>query len=412
MDDQFIKPQYDSQCFSNLPHAIQHLLSGVGPLSLPDELFDSLPKRYRTIILFLIDSLGWQFIESRREKDSLLRRIAQDGVVSRSTCQFPSTTSPHVTTIHTGLSVGQSGIYEWQYYEPLLDAIIAPLRHSYAGEAAHDSLPNYAKPEEMYPVRTLYPRLRDHGVESFVFHHRDYAAFTFWKLMATGAEVCPYRTLPEVLVNMANLVLSRTGKSSYLYFYWDDIDTMCHRYGLGSPQLEAEIDTLLAAVGRLFLEPLLGKAGDALLILTADHGQVEVDPATTVYLNREPQFSGLQRFIRQNRKGKLLVPAGSCRDMFLYIKDESLDDALDFLTRRLEGRAEVYKTRDLIEKGFFGSEPVSPAFLARVGNLVILPYQKESVWWYEKGRFEQKYYGHHGGLTREEIEIPLLLCPL
>jgi hypothetical protein len=43
-----------------------------------------------------------------------------------------------------------------------------------------------------------------------------------------------------------------------------------------------------------------------------------------------------------------------------------------------------------------------------VGNLVVLAYRHESVWWYEKGKFEQHYYGHHGGLTPQEMEIPLL----
>lgn len=43
-----------------------------------------------------------------------------------------------------------------------------------------------------------------------------------------------------------------------------------------------------------------------------------------------------------------------------------------------------------------------------VGDLVILSYKGESVWWYERGRYEQGYYGHHGGLTREEMETVLL----
>jgi hypothetical protein len=46
--------------------------------------------------------------------------------------------------------------------------------------------------------------------------------------------------------------------------------------------------------------------------------------------------------------------------------------------------------------------------LQRVADLVILPYNGETVWWYEKGRYEMLFYGHHGGLTPNELEIPLL----
>ena len=88
---------------------------------------------------------------------------------------------------------------------------------------------------------------------------------------------------------------------------------------------------------------------------------------------------------------------------------KKLTEAQELLSKLLAGRAEVYQTSELIEQGLFGPPPVSSAFLARVGNLVILPHKHESVWWYQKGKFEQPYYGHHGGLTPEEVEIPLLL---
>ena len=140
--------------------------------------------------------------------------------------------------------------------------------------------------------------------------------------------------------------------------------------------------------------------------MTADHGQSEVDPATTIYLNTEPRFAGIERFLKTNRKGQLLVPAGSPRDMFLYIKDDLLEEAHSFLTPRFEGRADVVKTEFLIGNGYFGPD-VSSRLRERVGNLVILPYRYESVWWYEKSKFEQRFYGHHGGLTAEEMEIVL-----
>ena len=65
--------------------------------------------------------------------------------------------------------------------------------------------------------------------------------------------------------------------------------------------------------------------------------------------------------------------------------------------------------RDLIEAGLFGPLPLSQRFLDRVGNLVVLPFAGESVWWYEKDKFEMKKHGAHGGLTPAEVEIPLLL---
>ena len=140
--------------------------------------------------------------------------------------------------------------------------------------------------------------------------------------------------------------------------------------------------------------------------MTADHGQSEVDPQTTVYLNTHPNFKGFGRFIKTNRKGKLIVPAGSARDMFLYINDDMLDEAQSVLAKQLAGRADVVKTEALVADGYFGPG-VSSRFRERVGNLIVLPYRYESVWWYEKDRFEMPYYGHHGGLTPQEMETVL-----
>ena len=97
--------------------------------------------------------------------------------------------------------------------------------------------------------------------------------------------------------------------------------------------------------------------------------------------------------------------------MFLHIKDAYLDQAQAFLQQALAGRAEIYRVQQLIDQGFFGITAPSAAFMSRVGNLVILPYAHETVWWYEAGRFEQKFYGSHGGLSRDEMETLLLALP-
>jgi len=84
------------------------------------------------------------------------------------------------------------------------------------------------------------------------------------------------------------------------------------------------------AMEHIFLKALAGSRKKILFLLTADHGQVKVDPRTTIYLNREPAFTGIEKYMKINRNGELIVPAGSARDFFLYIKPEALDEAQHF----------------------------------------------------------------------------------
>ena len=405
LNDQIVKPQYGARCFSDLPATIQHLLDAGRPSPLAADLLGDLEGEYQTVVLFLIDSFGWRFIDRFRDRyPQLLSRA------TKITSQFPSTTSAHITCIHTGLLVGQSGIYEWMYYEPQLDAIIVPLLHSYSGTKERDTLPADADPAALYPTQTIYHQLQGQGVTSYVFQHLEYTLSTFSGQIFAGARVRPYKTLAEAMVNVGELLKKREGRR-YIYLYYAHVDTVCHKYGPNSPQLDAEIDVVLTITDKLLRQKLAGALGDTLLMITADHGQIEVDPRTTIYINRDPRFAGLERYLRTNGQGQLLAPAGSCRDMFLYVHDELLAEAQAFLSERLQGRADVIQTQELIEEGFFGPPPLSPAFNSRVGNLLILPHRHETVWWYLEG-FEMKYFGHHGGLSAEEMEIPLLLAAL
>jgi hypothetical protein len=203
-------------------------------------------------------------------------------------------------------------------------------------------------------------------------------------------------------------MLEESKPPAYFVLYNDKIDAVGHEYGPNAPQTEAEIMIFLMTMEQIFLKALTGIHKKILFLLTADHGQVETDPQTTIFINQELRFNGFDKFLRLDRQGRPIVPAGSPRDFFLYIQDGLVEDAQAFLLSRLEGKAEVRKVTELMELGYFGPV-ISPIFKARAGDLVILPYRGESVWWYEKNKFEQKFRGHHGGLTKQEMEIPLLM---
>ncbi len=385
----FIKPRYDSGGFASIPARIREACAS---------------GEYDAVVLFLVDGFGWRFFEKFQEMP-FLKRLTTHGKVEKLTSQFPSTTAAHLTTIHSGLPVGQSGVFEWFYYEPLLDRVIAPLLFSYAGDQERDTLKGMVKAARLYPSQTLYQELGRQGTKSHVFGMRDYTPSTYSNAVTKDARPNSFKTLPEALVNLGMTIENSTAPT-YIHFYFDNIDSTCHKYGPAAPQTEGEIEAFLLMMEYFFPRIFNGKK-KVLLLITADHGASEVDPKTTIFLNKDKRFKGIERFLKTNQAGELIVPAGSARDMFLYVKDELLDEAQEFLSRGLNGKAEVVKTKWLMENGYFGPE-ISPKFRVRVGNLVILPHRYESVWWYEKDKFEQRFYGHHGGLTPQEMEIPLI----
>jgi predicted AlkP superfamily pyrophosphatase or phosphodiesterase len=408
----FIKPLYDSYCFCNIPQTIEFLLTGKGQSALPLDVFADLPTRYDKVILFFIDAFGWCFLERYADRYEFLKTLLTQGVISKMTSQFPSTTAAHVTCTHTGLNVGQSGVYEWHYYEPLVDELISPLLFSYATDRfTKDTLKSTGIAADVfYPRQTFYRRLQTQGIASHIFQYEGYTPSTYSEAVFHGATPHAFKTLPQALSQLSELVTAQNPTPSYYFLYFDRIDAVGHQQGPNSKEFEQTVDTFLKTMDSLFYRELRGKVGNTLFMMTADHGQMEVNPRTTYYLNK--QIPTIERYLKTTGKGRPLVPAGSARDMFLYIKEEHMDEAIAILQAHLTGKAEIYRTQDLLAEHFFGLEEPSPTFLGRLGNVVILPYKNETVWWYEEGIFTMHFRGHHGGLAPEEMEIPLLVLPL
>src|SRR4051794_5372056 len=100
--------------FADIPATVERLLAG--------------GERARVGVV-LLDAFGRRFVE-RHASHPFLRRLTVTDIPA----QFPSTTTAHVTTMHTGRPVGEHGLYEWNVYEPRLGEVVTPLLHARAGE--------------------------------------------------------------------------------------------------------------------------------------------------------------------------------------------------------------------------------------------------------------------------------------
>jgi predicted AlkP superfamily pyrophosphatase or phosphodiesterase len=283
--------------------------------------------------------------------------------------QFPATTTAHVTTMHTGLPVGAHGLYEWNVLEPSLGRVVIPLRTAFSegGELADRDVPAL-----LGNVSTFYERL---PVPSWVFQPASFSPSRFDGVATRGAQLRPYSDLTQAVAEAV-----RT--PGYAYVYFDRIDAVGHKHGPSSPAFDHTVRKALDAVEA----GLLG-APDVTVLLTADHGQVDVDPAHTIWLDD----------LVPSLRDLALRPAGSARDVFLHVPPQDLDAVV----ASLKPHVEAVPVADLLREGAFGPQ-VSERLTDRLGTVCVLPPPDRMAWLRTAPDFQQAFRGHHGGRTREE----------
>ena len=300
-----------------------------------------------------------------------------------------------MTTIHSGLPVAQHGLYEWHVYEPTLDRLITPLLFSFAGDGMRGSLFGQIDPDALFPTESIYARLAEAGMASSVVLPEAIAGSAPNLALLRGTQVVPFSTTEGALAAASTALGDGAG---YAHVYLDELDSLMHAVGPDDPLAEAG--------ARLVLDALAGATFPAgtLVLVTADHGMSPVDPVRTVYVNE--LWPELAAHLEMGADGKPLAPAGSCRDLFLHVREGHVDEVCDGLGERLDGVADVVPVDELVAEGIF-AEP-SRRLRERIANVVVLPRRGEAVYWHEPGRFVQQLHGQHGGLSPQEMEIPLL----
>lgn len=386
------RPEQGTRCFDQLPATVEQLLTGLraGP-ALEEPL---LRERFERVAFVYVDALGWTFLE-RHAAHPMVERARSEGLVTQLTAQFPSTTTAQVTTVHSGLTVAEHGLYEWHVYEPAFDRLITPLLFSFAGDGMRGSLVGRIDPDDLFPTESVYARLADAGVASSVVLPSAIADSAPNLALLRGTEVVPFATADDALAQASRALAAGAG---YAHVYLDELDSLMHAVGPDDPLAEA--------CARLLLDALAGATFPAgtLVLVTADHGMSPVDPDRTVYVNE--LWPELAAHLEAGADDKPLAPAGSCRDLFLHARPEQVETVCAELGGRLDGLADVLPVEELVNEGIF-AEP-SQRLRDRLANVVVLPHHGEAVYWHEPGRFVQQLHGQHGGLSPQEMEIPLV----
>lgn len=357
-------PDYDGACTSNVVGTLLDRLDDP-PTWFPDGI-----EGADTVVMLVLDGLGW---EQMLDRWSLLRGLPQMNRAPITTVA-PTTTATALTSISTGLAPGEHGVIG--YRMDMDREVLNVLRWSTPRGDARDSIP----PE------TIQQEVAFGGQRPPVVVRAEFRDSGFTRAHLGGCRHVPYR-MPSTLV--AEILHQVALGEPFVYAYYDGIDKVAHEYGLNH-----FYDAELVFVDRMveYLIQVL-PAGTA-LVITADHGQVDVGDRIVM-----PAPEVLSHVARQS---------GEARFRWLHAYPGAERDLLATAQEHYGDTTWVVSREQTIDECWFGPK-VLPGPLSRLGDVALVPFEpiafEDPA---DTGPFVLK--GRHGSMTTAEVLVPLMVA--
>ncbi|SCF03275.1 Type I phosphodiesterase / nucleotide pyrophosphatase [Micromonospora purpureochromogenes] len=334
----------------------------------------------RRIAVLLVDGLGWYQIPTAAPYAPTLAGLA--ATVGRPlTSGFPSTTPTSLVSFGAGVAPGSHGVLGFTVRVPGTDRVLNHIE--WAGDP---------EPLTWQPVRTQWERARAAGVAVTVVSRPEFAGSGLTLAANRGGDYRGAAGVDALAATMLAALAAGPGPT-LVSGYHPDLDRHGHLTGVDSAPWRiaaAEVDALLARL-------VDGLPPDAALLVTADHGQLDVPAAHRFDLDTDSRLrAGVQ------------VVAGEPRVRYLHVEPGAVDDVVAAWSAVLGPAARVETRDEAVAAGRFG--PVPEEHLRRVGDVVVTCHGTYAVL---ASRSEppavSRLVAYHGADTAAELTIPLLV---
>lgn len=356
-------PDYAGGSLVNLVAELEHRLTGnaLHP-GLHRDVATLIPDA-ATYVLVLFDGLG----------DGQLTHPAAAPLLSSRAAAidagWPTTTTVSMATVATGMTAAEHGLLGYQVWIPETGHVVNTIKWitQWGEPIIHDQ-------RGFLPTPNLWERLASHGVEPVTLQPWNFEDSPMSRMLYRGCRFERWGDETEA-ADVAAQLAAAPGRLVFLYL--PHVDFAAHVGGQASPGY-AEA---MAIVARTWERIVRRLPHHAVAVGTADHGHVDVDQGHRISIPTAAHDG--RRF------------GGDPRAVFVYGEAASLAGEL--------GVEE--KPRPEIE-AWWGPGPRHPSFTERVPDAVLLPPPGWSVL---HRHADERLIGQHGGLTDDEMRVPLLV---
>jgi hypothetical protein len=382
----------------NMMSSILRNYGGESPYSTLPELDRLTEQPYDHVILMVFDGMGLSFVE-KYEKELALPAGMKNIPLST---VFPPTTAAAMTSLYTGASPLEHGYLGWSlWFEELEDRYINIL----PGTDSRTNRAVFGSPQDIYDIMPLHPftqKLKDvqDDLPLYFVSPRAYKESRYTQAVCGPAKMVPYRRFKDMTRATASSVKKNWDGRSYTMVYNPEPDKFIHPEGVDTNHLR-DFMTILGEQLNKLVNRIEGT--NTLLLVTADHGMTAMDSYFKLKEGEE-LFSFLERPpFPESRLLSFHVKQGM-KERFRERFNELLGE--DFLL--LEGEA-------FLKEGWLG--PDLPGVEAHyrlnklIGDYIGIARGRKGIKFESKtGRKSSSLFkAHHAGMTRVEMEVPLLV---
>ncbi|MGV8845499.1 alkaline phosphatase family protein [Tessaracoccus sp.] len=366
MHEEFIAPRYGGAALSSVLPSIEARLDGRAPvLDLP------IASRY---LVLLVDGLGWYPLKEHADHAEMLAERLDTAMAL--TCSVPSTTATSLTSLGCGVPPGEHGVVGYTFLDPAEDQLLNALTWEggpadLTGFRCHD---------------TAFQRLATGGHASGAVSLARFADSALTQLAFDGTQHFGVQRETDT-AHFVDLVLQSLATNQVVYCYERMLDHDGHGHGVGSWQWLAR----LAHIDDMVTELAEHLPQDTCLLVTGDHGMVNVPRNRKIVADDEPALAGCRHI------------GGEARFRQLYCDDPTRIAAAwgEFMG----DRAHVLTRGQALDAGWFGPR-MDPRVEGRIGDVLVAMRQD---WGVMTNTFPGEFslVGMHGSLTAEEMVVPL-----
>lgn len=383
----FAPPQFDGGSLLNFAATVAAALGNepayplLADARLRDRLLDA-----RHLVVWLIDGLGVEPLQALSRKGALARAMHCEVEAV-----FPSSTAPTLTTLMTGRAPAAHAVAEWFLWFDELGAIYRSLPLDARDPAS--GLPALDDATALYPQPSIMARA---ARPCFAVLPVGIADSAFSRYAHEGAQRLPYSGAESFVAAITRAIdASRDG--CYVYAYVDRFDQIAHEFGLASDKARTAVHTLDRWFERLANE--LAARG-ALLVVTSDHGFIDVPPHLRFQLDSLPQIAEC-----------LARPlCGGPRTPFAYVRPERAEAFAETVAQRLGAHFIAVPSTEVLQAGWFGPDAPEPRLLSRLGTHILLPTTSAYLIDHVSGEYLAPLIGVHGGMSSAERRVPLIVA--